>query len=51
MDRCRYRGAVKRVCLRALDETSIRKALADIRPGDETVPCITRPWPAPGQTG
>ncbi|MFY0992653.1 DNA topoisomerase 3 [Halomonas sp. C05BenzN] len=38
MDRCRYRGAVKRVCLRALDETSIRKALADIRPGDETVP-------------
>lgn len=38
LDRCRYQGPVKRVCLRALDETSIRKALADIRPGDETVP-------------
>ncbi|MBY5940560.1 DNA topoisomerase III [Halomonas sp. DP5N14-9] len=38
MDRSRYQGTVKRVCLRALDETSIRNALADIRPGDETVP-------------
>ena len=38
MDLCKYRGPVQRVCLRALDETSIRKALANIRPGDESIP-------------
>ncbi|TDX26820.1 DNA topoisomerase-3 [Modicisalibacter xianhensis] len=38
LDRCRFSGPVFRVCLRALDDASIRKALADIRPGEETVP-------------
>lgn len=37
LDRCQYRGEVRRVGLRALDDKSIRKALGDIRPGDETV--------------
>lgn len=38
MDRVGYKGEVKRVCLTALDETSIRKALAKVRDGDQTLP-------------
>jgi len=38
MAEARYSGPVKRVCLRALDETNIRKALQDIREGSETMP-------------
>lgn len=38
MDRCRYSGPVRRVCLSSLDDSSIRKALNNIRDGRETVP-------------
>lgn len=38
LDHCRYRGTVQRVCLRALDDTSIRRALDDIRPGKASQP-------------
>ena len=38
LDRVRYSGPVKRVCLTALDDTSIRKALANIRDGKDTMP-------------
>jgi DNA topoisomerase-3 len=38
MDRAQYNGPVKRVCLTALDDSSIRKALANIREGKETMP-------------
>lgn len=37
LDACRYRGQVSRLWLSALDETSIRKGLASIRPGASTV--------------
>lgn len=37
LDRLRYSGRIKRVCLTALDEASIKKALANIRDGDETI--------------
>ena len=37
LDRVRYRGTVKRVCLSALDDISIRRALGSIREGSETV--------------
>lgn len=38
MDRAHYRGPVKRVCLTALDDASIRKALTSVRDGKETIP-------------
>ncbi|MCE8005315.1 DNA topoisomerase III [Billgrantia ethanolica] len=38
LDYCGYRGQVTRLWLSALDDASIRKALADIRPGDSTYP-------------
>lgn len=38
LDRFRYQGPVKRVCLTALDESSIRKALRNIKDGKETIP-------------
>lgn len=38
LDRAKYKGKVKRVRLTALDETSIKKALSDIRSGSETLP-------------
>lgn len=38
LERANYRGQVKRVCLTALDEASIRKSLANIREGHETLP-------------
>lgn len=36
LDYCRYRGPVQRLWLSALDEASIRKALATLRPGEAT---------------
>jgi DNA topoisomerase-3 len=36
LDHCRYRGPVQRLWLSALDDASIRKALADLRPGTST---------------
>ena len=38
LDRFRYRGPVKRVCLTALDDASIRKALKSMKSGDATLP-------------
>ncbi|MDR5904492.1 DNA topoisomerase III [Franzmannia qiaohouensis] len=38
LDYCGYRGKVARLWLSALDDASIRKALADIRPGEATYP-------------
>ena len=38
LDRFRYSGPVRRVCLTALDESSIRKALSNIKDGQDTVP-------------
>jgi len=36
LDHCRYRGPVQRLWLSALDDASIRKALAALRPGSAT---------------
>lgn len=36
LDACRYQGRVSRLWISALDEASIRKALASIRPGEAT---------------
>ncbi|WP_038903512.1 DNA topoisomerase III [Dickeya zeae] len=36
LDYCRFNGVVSRLWLSALDEASVRKALANIRPGNET---------------
>lgn len=38
LDRVNYSGEIKRVCLRALDEKSIRKALQEVKPGSESLP-------------
>ncbi|KFF48746.1 DNA topoisomerase III [Gammaproteobacteria bacterium MFB021] len=38
LDACRYQGRVSRLWLSALDQASIRKALANIRPGEATYP-------------
>lgn len=38
LDYCGYRGRVTRLWLSALDDASIRKALAGIRPGEATYP-------------
>ncbi|WP_445000201.1 DNA topoisomerase III [Halomonas mongoliensis] len=38
LDYCGYRGKVARLWLSALDDASIRKALAGIRPGESTYP-------------
>lgn len=38
LDLCAYRGPVQRLWLSALNEASIRKALAALRPGSETLP-------------
>ncbi|WP_416425173.1 DNA topoisomerase III [Pseudomonas sp. App30] len=37
LERCRYQGPVLRLWLSALDEASIRKALAALRPGEQTL--------------
>ena len=36
VEHCRYRGPIQRLWLRALDDASIRKALAALKPGSET---------------
>ena len=36
VDHCRYRGPIQRLWLSALDDASIRKALAALKPGSET---------------
>lgn len=38
LEQCRWRGQVQRLWLSALDEASIHKALAALRPGDSTFP-------------
>ena len=38
LEQCRWRGPVQRLWLSALDEASIHKALAALRPGDSTFP-------------
>ncbi len=38
LDYCNYQGKINRLWLSALDEVSIKKALADMRSGDETYP-------------
>ncbi len=38
LDACRYQGRISRLWLSALDQASIRKALANIRPGEATYP-------------
>lgn len=38
LDYCGFKGIVKRLWLSALDESSIKKALNDLRPGDSTYP-------------
>jgi len=38
LERCRWRGPVSRLWLSALDDTSIRKALANLLPGSKTEP-------------
>lgn len=37
LQRAEYSGLIRRLCLTALDTKSIRKALNDIRPGDQTI--------------
>lgn len=41
LDYCGYRGRVTRLWLSALDDASIRKALAGIRPGEATYPLLS----------
>ncbi|MBJ9974316.1 DNA topoisomerase III [Pseudomonas sp. S75] len=36
VEHCRYRGPIQRLWLSALDDASIRKALGQLRPGNET---------------
>ena len=38
IERCQYRGPIQRLWLSALDEASIRRALAALRPGEQTLP-------------
>jgi len=38
IERCGYRGPIQRLWLSALDEASIRRALAALRPGEQTLP-------------
>ncbi len=38
LDRFRYKGTIERVCLTALDDVSIKKALNNIKDGKETLP-------------
>lgn len=44
IEHCRYRGPIQRLWLSALDDASIRKALAALKPGADTFSCITRHW-------
>ncbi|MFV3314256.1 MULTISPECIES: DNA topoisomerase III [Pseudomonas] len=38
LERCQYHGPILRLWLSALDEASIRRALASLRPGEQTLP-------------
>ena len=38
LERCQYQGPILRLWLSALDEASIRRALACLRPGEQTLP-------------
>ena len=38
LERCQYQGPVSRLWLSALDDASIRRALATLRPGEQTLP-------------
>ncbi|PSS58901.1 DNA topoisomerase III [Pseudomonas sp. BBP2017] len=38
LERCQYQGPILRLWLSALDEASIRRALASLRPGEQTLP-------------
>ncbi|MDD2002000.1 DNA topoisomerase III [Pseudomonas putida] len=38
LERCQYQGPILRLWLSALDEASIRRALAALRPGEQTLP-------------
>lgn len=38
LERCQYQGPILRLWLSALDEASIRRALAVLRPGEQTLP-------------
>lgn len=51
VEHCRYRGPIRRLWLSALDEASIRKALAALKPERKPSACITRRWVARGRTG
>lgn len=49
LDYCHYQGKVERLWLSALDEASVRAALAAIKPGSATLPYyFSRAWPRPG---
>lgn len=51
VEHCRYRGPVQRLWLSALDDTSIRKALARCCQATKRSTCTTRRWAAPAPTG
>ncbi|AVD83844.1 DNA topoisomerase III [Pseudomonas putida] len=38
LERCQYQGPILRLWLSALDESSIRRALSALRPGEQTLP-------------
>ncbi|WP_130905540.1 MULTISPECIES: DNA topoisomerase III [unclassified Pseudomonas] len=38
LERCQYQGPILRLWLSALDDASIRRALATLRPGEQTLP-------------
>lgn len=38
LERCQYQGSISRLWLSALDDASIRRALAALRPGEQTLP-------------
>ncbi|POA87672.1 DNA topoisomerase III [Pseudomonas sp. FW305-E2] len=38
LERCQYQGPISRLWLSALDDASIRRALAALRPGEQTLP-------------
>lgn len=51
LEYCQYRGRVRRLWLSALDEASIRKALNNILPGEQTALLSEAGKGVPGLTG
>jgi DNA topoisomerase-3 len=49
VEHCRYRGPIRRLWLSALDDASIRKALAALKPGAETFSLYHSALGAPGR--